>query len=388
MTIKILHLCLCAPVTDGWAYQDNLLPKYHKFMGFDVTIVTSKWFWNSVGKLKIYDREEYENEDGVKIIRLPMKGNENFNNRFKRFQNLDVTLETVSPDILFIHGCQFLDMDCIAGYLKKHPNVRVYVDNHADFGNSAKNWFSRIILHKIIWRHCAHKIEPYTTKFYGVLPARVDFLKDVYKLPPEKCELLVLGADDEIVKKVKTMNCRKIVREEYAIGEDDVLVVTGGKINRSRPEVLNLMEAVISLDNSKIKLLVFGNVEEKYKEKFDKLCESDKIIYVGWLKSADTYNYFEAADLVVFPGLHSVMWEQAVAQGKACVFRDIDGFHHVDVGGNALFVKDVSADGLEKVISELVDDKDKLKKMRSVAEERGMTVFSYADIARRSINAE
>ena len=383
--MKILHICLAGPVTDGLAYQDNLLPKYHRQMELDTTIVTSKWVWDSNGKMKMDDRNEYTNEDGVKIIRLFMKGNENFNNRFKRFRELDVVLENVAPNILFIHGCQFLDIDQVVKYLKRHQNVRVYVDNHADFANSAKNWFSRIVLHKIIWRHCAHKIEPYTTKFYGVLPARVDFLKNIYKLPAEKCELLVLGADDELVEKVKAINSRKTIREKYAINEDDILVVTGGKINSSRPEVLNLMEAVISLDNPKIKLLVFGNVAEKYEEKFNKLCESDKIIYVGWLTSADTYEYFEAADLVVFPGLHSVMWEQAVAQGKAVVFRDIDGFHHVDVGGNALFVRDLSVEGLQRTLSELVDDKNKIKEMTSIAEEKGMKVFSYTDIARRSI---
>ena len=269
--------------------------------------------------------------------------------------------------------------------MKKHPSVKVFVDNHADFSNSARGWVSKNILHKIIWRHCAHKIEPYTTKFYGVLPARVDFLKNIYKLPTEKCELLVMGADDELVEKAKTSGARKRIRDKYKIADDEILVVTGGKINHYRPEVLDFIEATMMLENPKIKLLVFGNVSEEYEERFDQLCRNDKLVFVGWLKSADTYEYLEAADLVVFPGLHSVMWEQVVAQGKACVFRDIEGFHHVDVGGNALFVKDLSVEGFRKALSELVDDKDKIKKMTSVAEEKGMKVFSYADIARRSI---
>ena len=254
--MKILHVCFCSTATDGFAYQDNLLPKYHKSMGLDVTIMTSKWMRDLNGKLKLGNKTEYINENGVKVIRLPMKGKENLRNRFKHFQNVDTTLERINPDILFVHGCQFWDIRQIICYVKRHPNVRVYVDNHADFFNSAKNWLSKNILHKIIWRHYAHKIEPYTTKFYGVLPARVEFLKNAYNLPAEKCELLVLGADDEFVEKAKTMNCRKTIREKYAVDGDDILVVTGGKINRSRPEVLNLMEAVVSLDNPKIKLLV------------------------------------------------------------------------------------------------------------------------------------
>ena len=41
--MKIVHLCLCGPVTDGWNYQDNILPKYHKLMGHNTTIVTSEF---------------------------------------------------------------------------------------------------------------------------------------------------------------------------------------------------------------------------------------------------------------------------------------------------------------------------------------------------------
>ena len=384
--MKIVHLCLASFYPDNYSYQENMLPKFHKELGFDVEVIASTQSFNEHGKTCYLDKVgSYQNEYDIKVTRLAYKSGNKIWKKLKRYIGTYDAIEKATPNVIFIHGCQFLDIDQVVRYLKKHPNVKVFVDNHADFANSATNWISKNILHKIIWRHCAHKIEPYTTKFYGVLPARVDFLKNVYKLPAEKCELLVMGADDELVEKAKTMNCRKTIREKYVISEDDILVVTGGKINRNRPEVLNLIEAVISLDNPKIKLLVFGNVSEEYKERFKQLCENDKVIFAGWLKSADTYEYFEAADLVVFPGLHSVMWEQVVAQGKACVFRDIEGFHHVDVGGNALFVKNVSVEGFRKALSELVDDKDKIKEMTSIAEEKGMIVFSYADIARRSI---
>ena len=34
----------------------------------------------------------------------------------------------------------------------KNPNVKIFVDNHADFSNSATNWLSLEILHKKIWK--------------------------------------------------------------------------------------------------------------------------------------------------------------------------------------------------------------------------------------------
>ena len=155
------------------------------------------------------------------------------------------------PDILFIHNVQFLDMDKVVSYLKRNKKVKVFCDNHADFTNSAKGFVSRRILHGIIWKHCAKSIEPYTTKFYGVLPARVDFLKEVYGLPEEKCELLVMGADDDRVSQASDPAVREAVRERYKINDDEILLVTGGKIDHNKTQTLTLMDAINKLDTER-----------------------------------------------------------------------------------------------------------------------------------------
>lgn len=151
----------------------------------------------------------YYNEYGIKTIRINTKYKTNINSKFKRYKNFYETLCKEKPDIIFVHGVQFLDIKYVVKYVRKNPKVKVYVDNHADFSNSATTWLSKNILHKIIWRKCAKLIEPYTIKFYGVLPARVDFLKDMYKIPEEKIELLLMGADDEKVIEAKKPEVRK-----------------------------------------------------------------------------------------------------------------------------------------------------------------------------------
>ena len=115
-------------------------------------------------------------------------------------------IESEKPDILFIHGVSFCDVKTVVRYIRSHSDVRVYVDNHSDFSNSGTNWLSRNVLHKIIWKHNAQMLLPYTEKFYGVLPARVDWLVDMYGLPKEKCELLVMGVDDELAEKAELEN--------------------------------------------------------------------------------------------------------------------------------------------------------------------------------------
>ena len=115
------------------------------------------------------------------------------------------------------------------------------------------------------------------------------------------------------------------------------------------------------------------------------MTEDPRIVFAGWQNALSTYEIMAASNLIVFPGLHSVMWEQAVAIGIPCIFRDIEGFHHVDLGGNADFVKDVTVQGLEKAIQRVLDDTNHYRKMKEVAEEEGMKHFSYRAIARQSI---
>ena len=386
MSSVVCHICLNGPYTDGWNYQENVLPKYHVKMGYRVfQIVTPYAFVN--GTVEDIGAQRYINQDQVEIIRIKPVYHKLLGQRANRYPNIASLLEELHPDILFIHDVQFLDTDKIAAYLKAHPNCTAYADNHADFANSASNIFSKIILHQMIWRNRAQKLVPYVKKFYGVLPARVDFLTDVYQIPKSKCELLVMGADDELVYEATTSEKRRFIREKYHVSPDDFLIVTGGKINQYRPETLNLMEAVLAMHDPHVKLLLFGSVSDELKPQFDLLARSPNIIFAGWQDAQGTYDLMAAGNLIVFPGLHSVMWEQAAALGVPCIFRDLKGFHHIDLGGNALLLEDVSSMSLQSAIESLVHDPVKYQAMKRCAQEKGMNVFSYKNIAKRSIES-
>ena len=384
--MKVVHLCLGSFYPDNYSYQENLLPKYHKKLGYDVEVIASTQSFDEHGKVCFLDNVgTYQNEYDIKVTRLPYKSDNKLWKKLKRYRGVYEAIVNAAPDILFIHGGQFLDIDQVVKYLKKHVDVRVYVDNHADFSNSATNWISKNILHKIIWKRCEHKIEPYTKKFYGVLPVRVDFLKNVYGLPANKCELLVMGADDELVEKAKNSGARERIRQQFGIKEDDFLIMTGGKIDPWKTQTLLLMQAVKNIDRDNIRLIVFGSVTQELSEQVKSLADGQKIQYIGWINSKDTYDYFEAADLVVFPGRHSVMWEQVTGQGKPMIVKDWPGTHHVDLGGNVLFLSKDSVDEIQEKIVCLITNPDKVTEMTKIAERKGMQFFSYADISKRAI---
>ena len=384
--MKILHICLNGSYTDGFDYQDNLLSKYHKRIIEEVILLAPQWSHGNKGKLTRNEQTNYINADGVKVIRVPQINNEkDVNYKFKRYENFYGLLEQISPDIIFLHNLQMLDSLKIVKYIRKNPQIKLYVDNHADFSNSATNFLSKNILHKLLWRFCAQKLIPYVDKFYGVMPARVDFLNNIYGIPKEKTDLLVMGADDECVERAKKPEVKERIRKQFGITKDDFLIVTGGKIDAFKTQTLLLMEAVQNIKSDKIKLLVFGSVDENLKERLLELSDGKKVQYIGWAKGEQPYEYFASADLVVFPGRHSVYWEQVVAQGIPMLCKYWDGTTHVDIGGNVEFLYKDSTEEIQGKLEELLNNPEKFGQMKDAANGKGKEEFSYARIARKSI---
>lgn len=381
--MKVVHVMLCGPVTDGWSYQDNLLTKYHRKLGYDVTMITSQWVWGENGSLVKFEKTDYQNENDVKVIRLPIKGKDEFSRKFKRYEGLKQALELENPEMLFIHGVSFCDVKIVVEYIRTHKINRVYVDNHSDFSNSGTNWISKNILHKVIWKHYAQMLSPYVTKFYGVLPARVDWLVNMYNLPREKCELLVMGADDEKVAEAHNPECRKVIRAKYGIAEDDFLIITGGKIDPAKAQTLQLMDAIAQIDNPKVKLIVFGSVTEDLQEQVKRRCIQNKTLYIGWVKADDSYKYFAAADLVVFPGRHSVFWEQVAGLGVPMICKYWPGTTHIDMGGNVEFLYQDTVEEIQAKIDKVLDNTTYWNMYRVAQEKRKN--FRYSEIARSSI---
>ncbi|SKA09587.1 glycosyltransferase family 4 protein [Selenihalanaerobacter shriftii] len=385
--MKIVHLCLASFYIDDFGYQENMIPKYHKKAGHDVTVIASMQTFDDKGELTYLEEEKtYYNKYGVKIIRLNYKNKMFYNRILRYYHDVFKILSNEKPDIIFIHGLQFCDINEVIKYIEKNPQTKVFVDNHADFSNSAQNWLSKNILHKMIWRYCAKRIEPYTEKFYGVLPARVDFLTNIYKTPKKKTKLLLMGADDEKIKFNKEDSINNSLRKEYNIAKDDFLIITGGKIDLAKKQIIKLIKAVNKLNYENVKLIIFGSIIDELKKEVLRLIDGNQKQFIGWLESDKVYDYFLSSDLGVFPGRHSVLWEQAVATGLPCVFKKWEGTKHVDLGGNCKFIAEDSVDNIKSLLKNIIDNEDIYKDMKNVAEEKGIKTFSYKKIARRSID--
>lgn len=381
--MRIVHICM-TQYSDGWSYQENMLAKYHKRLGHEVFVLTSMYCYKE-GKLTEDTKTEFTDINGVKVIRLQKKSG-GLLGKTPTYLSFFEALCELTPDVIFSHGCQYLDTKNVIRYVREHPDVRLFVDNHADFSNSATNFLSRRILHGIIWKRCAQRLIPYTEKFWGVMPSRVDFLHDVYGIPKDKTGLLVMGADDDFVEKSRDPERRKALRESFGVHSSDFLVVTGGKIDSAKKQTLLLMEAVSKIRRKELKLLVFGSIEDEIKEEAMQWIDGERIIYAGWISSEQSYDYFGMADLVVFPGRHSVFWEQVAGQGIPMIVKDWPGTHHIDVGGNVSFLAEDSVSTLNKELYEIFQQNEKYQDMKSMANRVGQQMFLYSRIAKKSIS--
>ncbi len=102
--MKIVNVAPISPYNDYWGYQDNLLPKYHKKLNHDVTVIITNTMHKD-GKIVETDCSDYVLNDGVRVIRMKHK---------KYFWRIltDVcsylpvyrTLTDLKPDFIFYHG--------------------------------------------------------------------------------------------------------------------------------------------------------------------------------------------------------------------------------------------------------------------------------------------
>ena len=232
-----------------------------------------------------------------------------------------------------------------------NKNCIIVCDSHLDDNNYPyKSGYKRTIL-KILNRIRYKKVDKYVSKVYGVTPLRVDFVKEFFSVPKEKADLLIMGADDDRINFDSYETIRSKIREENGVF-DEFLVVTGGKLDKAK-NVLQLMKACIQIKG--VKLLIMGSVSEDIKDEFNTLISNnDNLIYVGWVQSDRVYDYYFAGDLIVFPGGHSVLWEQACASKTPCVFNAIKGVQHLNNGGNCAFVDGADVNALKGIIESLV----------------------------------
>lgn len=381
--MKILHLCLAAPFTDGMAYQENILPYWHQRLGHSVSVIASTEVVDKnnlgLGHAKV---GRSVSQDGIPVERLPYAFGLNgfLARKLRIYRGLKDALHRVKPDYIFIHDLQFYNTNDVVQYCQHYPSTRVVVDCHADFSNSARSFLSYFVLHRLYYRWRGLKLLLVCKHFWGVLPSRCDFLSNVYDIPSEKVKLLEMGFDDRDGHPKDLHPPKKTYQIQNKV---PIQLATGGKIDSFKSDTINFMREVSG--DPRFELSVFGSVSKNIQNSFvDILKKSPNIRYLGWLDLDGVTDVLKYTDVAVFAGRHSVLWEQSVGLQIPLVLPFGENCSHIDFPGNVLWANFKSSLGCKKMLDKLADPKtiSSLKKAAlSVESER----FLYSNISKKTL---
>ena len=121
--MKIVHVVPNAPYNDNWGYQDNLLPKHHKLLGHDVTVIATN-LQHAKNGIEEIEPCNYTLEDGVKVIRLKHRDYHSslLNELFTKLDIYEL-LKEIKPDFIFYHGLVSNTIFDVIKYKKRINNI-------------------------------------------------------------------------------------------------------------------------------------------------------------------------------------------------------------------------------------------------------------------------
>lgn len=144
---------------------------------------------------------------------------------------------------------------------------------------------------------------------------------------------------------------KRSIRKKLGLSEKDFVILYVGRIMQIKG-VLELMQAVISLKEKHIKLLIMGSANSGkrtfssyYERKVKKLSEQnkDRVIFTGYVDNAEVYKYASVADVQCLPTLVEeaapLVILEAMAEGLPLIVTKSGGVEEYIEENTALIVE-------------------------------------------------
>lgn len=351
--MKIVHIT--SIYIEGWGYQENLLPLYQKWAGNDVVVVTDN---NHLGYINNPDLAkeivrtggEYVQPEGIKVYKIKTFVNTATTSFFCR--GLYKILEREKPEMIFHHNVNVSTLTVAARYKRRHPGVKLYVDNHVDWINETKNQVWHWLFYDFFIPAQVHRLGSVVDKYIGVTPLRCQYLQEVFKVPQNRVAFLPIGCDTNQAEQVKAN--REELKRTFNILTEAFVIVSGGKISRSKG-TLELIKACDKMREvgENIRLVLFGKIDEGVSSIAQKY---EWITQIGWCNRLETLSLLKMADVACWPWLHTTLIEDAVAVGTPLVVKMSDNVSHFAQAKAGVFMEEGNCEELEKSLIKVKDN--------------------------------
>ncbi|HFI0784499.1 TPA: glycosyltransferase [Streptococcus suis] len=370
--MKIVHIQQY--FNENLGYQENLLPYYQKKMGHEVVVITSTRSdgFNNDSRIK---KDGEFSENGFRVLRINIKGE--FKKRFVFFEDLYKYLEQEKPDYLFHHSVTSPSLLIASKYKKNNPHCFLAVDNHADLNISGRSLAWKLLYYNFLWKNIIRKCDEQIDIYFGVTPSRCLFLKEELGVSEEKIKLLPIGAD---VDHAKINLSKDELFNKLELDKDSMIIVHGGKITPEK-EIYKILKAFKRIDNSRIRLILFGKIDDQKVAKI--LNEDSRIKYVGWLNRDETLALLRYSDIGIWNTQHTTLLEDCIAVGLPMIIRYYGSTSHL-INKSGLYLYNGSIREIQDKLQLLIDNNELLNSFRKNANDH-LQMLSYDNIAYESV---
>ena len=331
--MKILHCCLSCFYIDGYAYQENILPRINAEDGHNVLIIASTETFTD-GKLTYLRPHAYKTEYCIHIVRLPYARwlPRYIGTKLRIFHGFKKRLNEFAPDVILFHGSCGHAITTVAKYRECHPNCKLYVDSHEAFYNSARNIMSKLLLHTLFYRVWFQKALTNIDKVLYIGLGERQYMELFMHTPADKLEFYPLGG--VIMPDVEKQKNRHTIRKQIGIDNDTTLFVHSGKMDALK-KTIQMMKAFTENGKLKAAMVIIGVVLDDIRDEFKlNLSQDDRISFLGWKSSDELRVYISAADMYLQPGSPSATMQMALCCGTPVMLQFADFYEaYVRSGG-------------------------------------------------------
>lgn len=381
--MKIVHCCLSNFYIDGYTYQENMLVKEHVKSGHDVLVLASTETFNENKVISYVEPSEYIGADGARVIRLAYRSflPHYVMTKLRMHSKVYQILEDFKPDIIMFHGMCGFELLTVSNYIKSYPNVKLFVDSHEDFNNSARNFISLNSLYRMFYTPIIKIAKKNVNKFfYPTFESNV-FCKEVYNLNDSELEHFPLGgtvfSDDEY------HSTRSQKRKSFGFLDSDTVFFQSGKFDKKK-KLLESISSFSKIENDNFKFIIAGSLDKEIESDFKKLLAKDsRITYIGWVESDELLELLCMCDVYVQPGSQSATMQMSVSARCPVILADVPSHRH-SFYENGFLVD--STEQLTNAFKEISNNPDILNTMSENSFTYAKENLDYSKLAKRLTN--
>jgi 1,2-diacylglycerol 3-alpha-glucosyltransferase len=380
--MKVLHLCLCGPFTDGLSYQENELIAQHVSLGHDVTVIAATDTYGRDKRVVNACTGIYKLECGAKLIRLPyifgIRGW--LARKIRSHSGLMDCLESINPDRILFHGLTSWDLLSVAKYVQLHSHVKLFADCHEDFNNSARTWASRELLHTLFYRTIFLRSVAHIHEVLCITVESMDFAVGFYGSPREKTSLYPLGctleSPDVVAKR------RAFFRDRHGFLDSNIVITQTGKLDHTKC-LASTLKVFCSNPSPDLRLVIAGIMTDDVKAECQPMIQSDpRIVDLGWQTTDELKTVLAGADCFLQPYGQTVTTQMAMGYGCVILAQDVPS-HRWLLGGNVCLFSDLSE--FPSVLNWVVTNHTKLDNIKKVNSNFAIANLDYRKLALRIV---